>query len=41
MEVRVKDETFVFDVELTNGESEVITVRARTYGHWVDARMSP
>ena len=26
MEVRVKDETFVFDVELTNGESEVITL---------------
>ena len=26
MEVRVKDETFVFDVERTNGESEVITL---------------
>ena len=26
MEVRVKDETFVFNVELTNGESEVITL---------------
>ena len=26
MEVMVKDETFVFDVELTNGESEVITL---------------
>ena len=26
MEVSVKDETFVFDVELTNGESELITL---------------
>ena len=26
MEVRVKDETFVFDVELTKGKSEVVTL---------------
>ena len=26
MELRVKDETFVFDVQLTNGDSEVITL---------------
>ena len=29
MEVRVKDETFVFDVKLTNGESEVDHLRLR------------